>query len=270
MGKKSDKDINAQIIEQAMSLGASLAGIADVNSLKISPSHFIFGKLEKYSGVGTANSSEVAAGRIAWPDSAGSAVVVGLEHPADKPELDWWQDGLRGGTLGNQILMDINSRLSDWLEKENGYKTFKLPYHIENGGIFLKDAAVMAGMGCIGKNNLFVNQNYGPRVRLRAILLDAALSSTGAIEFNPCKGCHMPCRKSCPQSAFQKKIFRPSELGLDELPGRSGVYSRLLCNQQMEADMGYCEKKESKGSGLSGRLIKYCRKCEFNCPVGIM
>jgi epoxyqueuosine reductase len=42
----------------------------------------------------------------------------------------------------------------------------------------------MAGLGCIGKNNLLVNQIYGPRIRLRAILLDAALPSIRAVEFN--------------------------------------------------------------------------------------
>ena len=63
--------------------------------------------------------------------------------------------------------MDINSKLAKWIEKELSYQTFKLPYHFENGGVFLKDAAVMAGLGCIGKNNLFVSQIYGPRLRLR-------------------------------------------------------------------------------------------------------
>ncbi len=268
MAKISDKDINARISEQAINLGASVAGIANVEALKNSPSHFVFGKLDRYTCVGMKDSDNGAPGQISWPDNARSAVVVGVKHPENKPELDWWQDGLQGGTPGNRILIDINTELSEWLEKENGYKTKKLPYHIENGGIFLKDAAVMAGLGCIGKNNLFINPAYGPRVRLRAILLDAELSSTGAVEFNPCKGCDMPCRTSCPQAAFQKKIYHKAELGLDELPGRSGVYSRPLCNQQMEIDISNCENIEVKEHDRPGKLIKYCRLCEFSCPVG--
>ncbi len=268
MGKISDKDINARIIEEAINLGASVAGIANVAALKNSPSHFVFEKLDRYNGVGTKNSGNLAPGQIAWPDNVASAVVVGVEHPEDKPELDWWQDGLRGGTPGNRTLMDINFRLSDWLEKEKGYRTHKLPYYIENGGIFLKDAAVMAGLGCIGKNNLFVNPDFGPRIRLRAILLNATLPSTGAIEFNPCKGCHMPCWTACPQAAFHKRIYRKVELGLEELPGRSGVYNRRLCNQQMEMDIRNCEKIEVKEHERLERLIKYCRLCEFKCPVG--
>ena len=268
MGKLSDKDINAQIIEQAINFGASVAGIANVEVLKKSPSHVVFGKLDRYNTAGMKDSGNAAPGQITWPDNAGSAVVVGVEHPEAKPELDWWQDGFRGGTRGNSILIDINSRLSVWLAKEKGYKTHKLPYYIENGGIFLKDAAVMAGLGCIGRSNLFVTPGYGPRVRLRAILLDAELPATGAMEFNPCKGCDMPCRTACPQAAFQKRIYRKFELGLDALPGRSGVFSRQLCNDQMEMDINNCEKIEVKEHDRPVKLIKYCRLCEFTCPVG--
>jgi len=268
MGKINEKEINARIIEQALNLGASVAGIANVDALKNSPSHFVFGKLDRFNGVGTTNSGNVAPGQIAWPDNVGSAVVVGVEHPEDKPELDWWQDGLRGGTPGNRILMDINTRLSEWLDKEKGYKTKKLPYHIENGGIFLKDAAVMAGLGCIGKNNLFVTPDYGPRVRLRAILLDAELPASGAIVINPCNGCDMPCRTVCPQAAFQKKLYRKAELGIEELPGGSGAYDRLLCNHQMETDIKNCETIEVNEHDRSEKLVKYCRLCEFACPVG--
>ena len=268
MGKISDQDINTQIIEQAINLGASVAGIANVEALKKSPSHFVFGKLDRYHPAGMKDSGNAVSRQIAWPENAGSAVVVGVEHPEDKPELDWWQDGLRGGTGGNSLLLDINSRLSAWLEKEKGYKTHKLPYYIENGGIFLKDAAVMAGLGCIGRSNLFVTPDYGPRVRLRALLLDVELPATGAMEFNPCKGCDMPCRTACPQAAFQKRIYRKVELGLDALPGRRGVYSRQLCNVQMEMDINNCEKIVIEESDRPGKLIKYCRLCEFACPVG--
>jgi epoxyqueuosine reductase len=268
MGNIKNQDINAQIIEQALNFGASVAGIATVEALKNSPSHFVFEKLGSFDRVRPIDPGDAVPGKIAWSNNAGSAVVVGVEHPEDKPELDWWQDGLRGGTPGNRILMDITSSLSDWFEKKTSYKIYKLPYHFEKGGIFLKDAAVMAGLGCIGKNNLFVTPDYGPRVRLRAILLDVGLPASRAVDFNPCKGCDMPCRTVCPQAAFQKKIYRHDELGLDELPARNGVYSRQLCNHQMEIDINNSEKFKVIGHNRPGKLIKYCRLCEFACPVG--
>ena len=149
-----------------------------------------------------------------------------------------------------------------------GFKAETLPYHVENGGIFLKDAAVMAGLGCIGKNNLFVTPDFGPRVRLRTLLLDVGLPATGTVDFNPCHGCAMPCRAACPQAAFQKKIYHEAELGLAELPGRSGVYSRRLCNFQMEIDIRNSEEVRIEGQNIPGKITKYCRLCEFACPVG--
>jgi epoxyqueuosine reductase len=263
-----EKDISARIIDQAKKMGASVAGIANVHALKKSPSHFVFGKLERYKGVGTKASGKVKYGEVYWPDLARSAVVIGVEHPADKPELDWWQEGLPGGTAGNRLLMNINTRLSAWLETKLGFKAVSLPYHVENGGIFLKDAAVVAGLGCIGKNNLFITPDYGPRVRLRAMLLDEELPATGTADFNPCHGCDMPCRAACPQAAFQKKIYHETELGLDELPGRSGIYSRRLCNFQMEIDIGNSEEMRAVERNTLGKVTKYCRLCELACPVG--
>ncbi len=92
--------------------------------------------------------------------------------------MDWWSG--RFDPPGNRILADIARRLCDWIPAAFGVRTFHLPYHIERGGTYLKDAAVVAGLGCIGRNNLLVTRQYGPRVRLRALTLDADLSSTGA------------------------------------------------------------------------------------------
>lgn len=49
-------------------------------------------------------------------------------------------------------------------------------------GIFPhKTAAVMAGLGSIGKNGLFLHKTYGPRVRLATILTDMPLISAGIV-----------------------------------------------------------------------------------------
>jgi epoxyqueuosine reductase len=41
--------------------------------------------------------------------------------------------------------MSISDRLSEWLDEKKRIKTNTLPYHIEHGGIFLKDIAVLSG-----------------------------------------------------------------------------------------------------------------------------
>jgi len=263
------KNISEQIIEKAKVFGACLAGIANVEALKESPSHFIFGKLDEYKGVGTKKSDKIRTGEIAWPENAKSAIIVAVEHPGKRPELDCWREGYTGGTAGNRILMDINNRLSEWLKEEKGIQTKKLPYHIETGGIFLKDAAVMAGLGCIGKNNLLVTPEFGPRVRLRAMLTDQILTFTGPVDFNPCLDCDILCRKDCPQEAFQEKMYSKKEFGLDKLPARTGLYNRYLCNVQMELDVNNGEKIKAEGQGGPEKWVRFCRICETACPVGI-
>ena len=48
------------------------------------------------------------------------------------------------------------------------------------------------------------------------------------------------------------------------LPARDGAYDRQRCNIRMEKD---ASKSELDGPGIS-TPIRYCRKCEFACPVG--
>jgi len=45
-------DITSHIVEKTKEFGASLAGIAGVEAVKTSPSHFLYGKLGDYKTVG--------------------------------------------------------------------------------------------------------------------------------------------------------------------------------------------------------------------------
>ncbi|MGB5747212.1 MAG: epoxyqueuosine reductase [Desulfobacterales bacterium] len=261
------KGLTSQIIEKAKEFGACAAGIADVEALKQSPSHLIYPQIGGYKSF-LNNEVPRDSGEVLWPTYARSAIVVAVEHPEDKPELDWWQDELKGGTPGNRLLIKIISGLTEWLREDIGCEARGLPYYIVQGGIFLKDAAVMAGLGCIGKNNMLVTPGYGPRVRLRAALLDIKLAATGPSDFDPCPDCHVPCRKACPQKAFGKKIRINNPLGVNELPGRTGVYSRPLCKDQMELDKENANRIANENPHGSTMIVKCCRLCETTCPIG--
>ena len=80
--------------------------------------------------------------------------------------------------------------------------------------------------------------------------------------------CYWRLKLLITELAFQKKIYRADEPGLKQLPGRSGIYDRLLCNHQMEKDIARCEKIEVEKNRGPTKLVKYCRRCEFACPVG--
>jgi len=265
MTKNNSQELRQTIYEKAMEFGADLVGIANVADLKMSPSHQISGKMPEYNGVGV-KKEDGQSGVVNWPDGFKSAIVIAVAHPIDKPEMDWW---VAGNTSGNHQLIHIASKLATWLEIETGIKCFKLPYHIERGGVYLKDAAVLAGLGCIGKNNMLITPQYGPRQRLRALLTDAELPSEGASEFDPCENCGMPCHTACPQNAFEKQIYFPAEYGQTRLPGRSGSYNRIDCNQEMLINEANFEEVQIENQEKVEKRVKYCRECELACPVGV-
>ncbi|MCP4020514.1 MAG: epoxyqueuosine reductase [Desulfobacteraceae bacterium] len=209
----NDKEsLSIQIIEKALEFGTSLAGIANIGELKHSPSHKISEQIAGlYTGVGTKQVEGRKPGMVEWPQNAKSAVVIAVEHPSDAPDMDWWLNGLKGGTKGNAKLMAVFSKLSHWLESKKKIKCIKLAYHIEHGGVFMKDTAVLGGLGCIGKNNLLVTPEFGSRVRLRVMMLDVDLPSSGIADFDPCTDCKEYCRKACTQKAFENTIYSKKE-----------------------------------------------------------
>jgi epoxyqueuosine reductase len=255
--------IEQAIIDAAIGNGATVAGIAGVGALRASPSHTIYSQMGDYNGVGTTGDGPLPGQALFnWPASARSALVIGLAHPKDRPELDWW-DGK--GTPGNRILIDIVEKTRRWIEDDLNIAICKLAYHVEKGGIFLKDAAALAGLGCIGRNNLLVTPDFGPRIRLRALFIDADLTPTGPIEYDPCATCRVDCRRVCPEQAMAEKahIFA-SIADPTALPARDGAYDRHRCNIRMEKDIAESRSRAAADPAPT----KYCRRCEFVCPVG--
>jgi len=232
MNVHSRGELATYIIEKAKTFGASLAGFAHVSSLRDSPSYQIQRNAR-------------------WSVEAKSVLVIALAHPRNEPGLDWWY-GKGGGSPGDRTLTNIAEHVVEWLKEEFTIKAQLLPYHATRGGIFLKDAAVLAGLGVIGVNNLLITPEYGPRIRLRALCIDAKLGPTGPIDFSPCNSCDIPCKAACPQKAFPQ-----------------GSHSRDLCMRQMNMDEANRVILEKEAGEDSPRVcVKYCRACELACPVG--
>ena len=68
-------------------------------------------------------------------------LILGLNHSEKDPRLDYWE---QGDTGGNRRLREISELLKQWFRKECGLGAQPLPYHVEKGGLFLKDAAVLS------------------------------------------------------------------------------------------------------------------------------
>ena len=231
MSSNNTSEMTAHIRERAIQLGVSLSGVTSIDKLRNAPSY------------------EVCKA-VPLPPGAESFLVLALSHKASEPELDWW--GVKGGSAGNYRLQVISEELRQWVKTEYGMKATPLPYDPEKGGIFLKDAAALAGVGILGANNLLITPEYGPRIRFRAIAFDAELEPTGPKECSPCDSCHKPCIEACPQNALA-----------------TGSYSRDRCQVQMNEDVSNkVILDQSEEDGNQSVRIKYCRACELACPVG--
>ena len=268
MKENLKEQIASLIIKKALELGASQAGICSMADLEEAPSYKLAPLLpsleinddeaeENYNNPGFS---------LKLPPEVKSVLVISYAHPENQPQLDWWLDDIN--PPGNRILIDINRNLAAWIRETLAIETKPLPYFVGKGGVFLKDAAVLAGLGTIGKNNLLVTPKYGPRVRLRAMLLNEAIPSTGPRDYQPCKNCSAPCMDVCPEMAFEKTVYHPEDYGLDNLPGATGNYDRSRCNTRMLADIKAATTEYLETDPATPvKVIKYCRGCEITCPA---
>ena len=244
--------IEKTIVAKAKELGALLAGIARIEDLKASKSYEVYAKSPFYEQYDPKSPNYFKFKGVKWREEHKSVLVWALSHPASEPVLDWWSMKVKGFTLGNGIMQLQSKKLRIWMGEELGINAFSLPYQVEFGGAFLKDSAHLAGIGRIGKNNLLVTPEFGTRVRLRGIFMEAELAPTGPLDFDPCSGCDRPCHRACPRNAF-----------------RSGTFERALCMKEND-------KREANAEILDGLIMgieepsevsKPCRNCEFACPV---
>lgn len=239
----SSPGLEMKIMDRAREEGAALVGIVRIADLKKAPSYAAYDAkpfYPEYEGV-------------EWKDEYRSLLVWVLPHPADEPALDWWSMKVKGFTPGNRELAAQSKRLRVWVNEELGMGALSAPYQIEYGGAFLKDAAVLAGLGVIGENNILVTPQYGPRVRLRALFIEAELEPTARLtSFDPCAGCDQPCRRACPKDAFA-----------------SGRYTRAVCKQEQDQRDVDFEVLDGALMGIEEptNVTAYCRACELACPV---
>jgi epoxyqueuosine reductase len=268
MVRKDNLRISSALLLKAKDLGADLVGFASAKDLKEAPSFTFAPRMPGAGeGVGTRkNKLGLEPGEVLWPEGAKTVMVIAVHHPEDKPEMDWWFGYV--DSPGNRVLVRVVKELCEWIPEQFDIEIFHLPYHVEKGGTYLKDPAVLAALGCIGRNNILVTPEFGPRVRLRALTLNVELPSTGPTQFDPCSMCEDLCRKACPQQAFDNKIYSEGEYGQTILPGRDGVFSRPVCNQQMDVDYEVAKEQDVEGFDDPIKIIKYCRRCELACPVG--
>jgi epoxyqueuosine reductase QueG len=163
----------------------------------------------------------------------------------------WSQDQTTGKSFHylDSILESRAHNIKDFLIKR-GYKSMIISY---SPGLFLKDSAALAGLGPIGKNNLFISKKFGSQVRLRAIVTEAPLIPGIPIENSEyCKDCNI-CISNCPSGALSQEGYNRQACEsycLSNLRKLSD-YTSIWCNICIEV----CPfSKKSEPSNIKGHF----------------
>lgn len=126
-----------------------------------------------------------------------------LQTIEDAPSFVYFQHYRTANTLLDQIAF----RLAREIEK-NGYAALPVaasqslgknnPYC---GVLPHKTAAVLSGLGFVGKSGLFLSEKYGSKVRLATVVTDIPLSNEFPVIENGCGECRL-CQTACPAGAI--------------------------------------------------------------------
>ena len=108
----------------------------------------------------------------------------------------------------NYLLDRVGILLSAVLQ-QNGFSGLPVPasqvidWKEQKGLLSLRRLAASAGLGWIGRNNLLVTPEFGSRMRLAAVLTDAAFPAVKPAPFG-CGNC-VRCLARCPAGAIAKE-----------------------------------------------------------------
>lgn len=94
-------------------------------------------------------------------------------------------------------------------------------------GVFShKTAAVLSGLGFIGKNALFITPEYGSKIRLATVLTDMPLSPEFPVMTRGCGSCEI-CKNACPAKAITGNNYVYGE-------SRDTILDARRCSEHMK------------------------------------
>lgn len=193
-------DFSTRVKEYTRQLGADVVGIASVERFAPAP--------EGYKPTDLL-------------ESAASVVTFGVRNlPAVVDNSPSYVYSKMGYYFLNRYLDRIAYDLARFLDDQGWaalplgaiqalrLKTINTPEGLKECfmGIFsLKHAAEQAGLGRIGKSNLLITPQYGPRIRLGALITNAPLMADPLLEDSVCHSKCSLCLEACPTKAISEQ-----------------------------------------------------------------
>lgn len=229
------KTISAKMIKNNLIAdGATIVGIADISELKFS---FGFKKSEfkKYTraiSIGVRLSDEIINGITDGPTNAYAEHYRTINYELDRIT----------SKLENKLL-SMNFRAFA-IPASKRYDQKKLAAKFPH-----KTAAILSGLGWIGKSALLISFACGPRIRLATVLTNANIKADTPQRESNCGACSR-CVENCPAEAITGKLWTFG----DE---RSRLFDAHRCNKHLEL------KRKEVGETI-------CGICIAVCPYGVL
>jgi len=175
-------NLTAELCEFVKEQGADLVGAADLSELPA----------ERNLVSGDFSRAVVAAIRLS------QAILAEI---TDRPTKTYYHHY----RMVNMALDQLGLLISRFLQSR-GFSAYPVPasqlvdWNDQRGAFSHKHAAVQAGLGWIGRNNLLVTPQYGAQIRLVSVLTDAPLEPSYPLN-EDCGACRA-CLDVCPAEAI--------------------------------------------------------------------
>jgi epoxyqueuosine reductase len=180
----------------------------------------------------------------------------------------------RGSVISIICLLVMNNQLDQTLLRIARFLTQRgflaMPVHASDpydlselrGVLSHKHAAVQAGLGEFGLNNLLLTPQFGPRQRFAQILTDAKLIPGKPLKLFLCQktipGCNRACIRICPRNSI------PNGYKKDPAIMKTVVWKGVNIDKQ---GCSYYQDRGLPRMGRNGYTFR-CGLCITACPVG--
>jgi len=216
-----------QIKNLLLDLGADVCGIANIDRFADAPAGFhprdLFPGCKSVIVFGIALSKGLFV--------ADQTLVYGHFNDSLCPEVD---------QIAHKAAKKIEDLFGGYaipLPSDGPYEYWDAEKMEGRGLLSMKHAAVLAGLGCLGKSTLLLNKRYGNMLVLGAVLTDLNLASDPLADSICLEDCSL-CINSCPAQA---------------LDGKQVIQAKCRPNTYATNDRGF-------------GVVK-CNKCRGVCPM---
>jgi len=135
-------------------------------------------------------------------------IVLGLCYPSKTVEYKGNGYGLLSRYSYNTDYHIVFKNIFKQIEKEFDKLNIKTHFSVDVSDIYEKQAAVLANLGYIGKNQLLINKKYGSYLNLATILIDIDIEISRNLQIvDDCGECKL-CIDACPSNTLDNGFNR--------------------------------------------------------------